>query len=81
MSRCRLSRVVHCWPVALTYWRLSWQMAQAAGAWSPSTYCVPQVVQMKFVTVHPPWCQFTHTRRDRPAGSAEGYSPESLTVE
>src|SRR6266536_1886788 len=44
-----LSRVVHCWPVALTYCRSSWQMAQTAGRSSASACCVPQVVQMKFV--------------------------------
>jgi hypothetical protein len=49
-----LSRVVHCWPVALTYCRSSWQMVQAAGGWSLSAYCVPQVVQMKFGIAHHP---------------------------
>ena len=48
------SSVVHCWPVALTYCRSSWQMAQAAGGWSLSAYCVPQVVQMKFGMIPPP---------------------------
>ena len=49
-----LSRVVHCWPVALTYCRSSWQMVQAARGWSLSAYCVPQVVQMKFGIAHHP---------------------------
>src|SRR6187399_2120780 len=43
-----LSSVVHCCPVFLTYCRSSRQIVQALGGWSPSAYCVPQVVQMKF---------------------------------
>ena len=53
VSRSR-SRVVHCWPVTLTYCRSSWQMVQAAGGCSLSAYCVPQVVQMKFGMAHHP---------------------------
>src|SRR6516164_2524051 len=49
-----LSRVVHCWPVALTYCRSSWQMVQAVGGWSLLAYCDPQVVQMKFGIAHHP---------------------------
>lgn len=49
-----LSSVVQCWPVALTYCRSSWQMAQASGGWSLSAYCVPPVVQMKFGIAHHP---------------------------
>jgi hypothetical protein len=52
VSRSR-SQVVHCWPVTLTYCRSSWQTAQAAGGWSLSAYCVPQVVQMKFGMLPP----------------------------
>jgi hypothetical protein len=47
------SSVVQFWPVALTYCRSSWQMAQAAGGWSLSAYWVPHVVQMKFGMMHP----------------------------
>jgi hypothetical protein len=46
VSRSR-SSVVHCCPIALTYWRSSSQMAQAPGGSSLSACCVPQVVQMK----------------------------------
>ena len=55
LVRRSLSSVVHCWPVALTYWRSSWQIVQEAGGWPLSAYCVPQVVQMKF-GMFPPRC-------------------------
>ena len=38
--------VVHCWPAAGMYWRLSAQMRQTGGA-SEGGYWVPQVTQMK----------------------------------
>src|SRR5262245_13770392 len=87
-----LSRVVHCWPVALTYCRSSWQMVQPAGGWSPSAYCVPQVVQMKFGIAHHPLGN-PHTpgvtsSTEFPAGSRKysdvppsGHSPSFLDAD
>jgi hypothetical protein len=40
--------------MASTYCRLSWHTPQGAGGWSSPSYCVPQVVRMKFGMAHHP---------------------------
>src|SRR6516162_3040326 len=50
--RRSLSRMVHCWPVFLTYCLGSSQIVQTAYGCSLSAYWVPQVVQMKLGMAH-----------------------------
>ena len=43
------SRVVHCWPSGLTYWRSSSQIGQCSGGFAVSANWVEQVTQMEAV--------------------------------
>src|SRR5260370_960414 len=46
-SCCIWARVVHCCPLAPTYWRSSQQIGHASGGCSLGANCVPHVLQIQ----------------------------------